>query len=70
MPAHLIHPSPNPNRLQELANLANEVRDRHAARVILDLLDQGERVFAIAGGSHVVKQELVLVGTAAADRQR
>ena len=34
--------------------------DEHAAAVILDLLAKGERVFAIAGGSHVVKQEPVL----------
>jgi len=40
--------------------LANQVRDRHAARVILDLLTKGERVFALAGGSHAVKQEPVL----------
>ena len=60
LPPEAVHPSPHPTRLQAIANLANEVRDRHAARIILDLMKQGERVFAIAGGSHVVKQEPVL----------
>ncbi len=60
MPKNSADPSANPSRLGKLANLANEVRDRHAARVIIDLLGRGERVFAIAGGSHVVKQEPVI----------
>ncbi|NNF58059.1 MAG: hypothetical protein HKN04_07435 [Rhodothermaceae bacterium] len=60
LPPEAIHPSPNPTRLQALANVVNEARDRHAARIILDFISQGERVFAIAGGSHVVKQEPVL----------
>jgi hypothetical protein len=60
LPPEAVHPHPEPTRLQAIANLVNEVRDRHAARVILDLLSKGERVFAIAGGSHVVKQEPVL----------
>lgn len=55
-----MHPNPTPSRLQASANLVNEVRDRHAARVILSLMAEDERVFAIAGGSHVVKQEPVL----------
>lgn len=37
--------------------LSNLVRDEHAARVIVDLVRQGERVFAISGMSHTVKQE-------------
>ena len=60
LPSAAIHPSDNPTRLQSLAVLANQVRDRHAARVILDLMAKGERVSALAGGSHVVKQEPVL----------
>ncbi len=55
-----IHPSANPTRLSRMANFANEVRDLHAAKVIVDLMNQGNRVFAIAGGSHVVKQEPVI----------
>ena len=36
------------------------VRDEHMARIIIDLVRQGERVFVICGGSHLVKQEPVL----------
>lgn len=60
LPPEAIHPSPEPTRLHALATLGNEIRDRHAAKVIFDLLSKGERVFALAGGSHVVKQEPVL----------
>ncbi|NIR70884.1 hypothetical protein GWN28_28785 [candidate division KSB1 bacterium] len=60
LPPNAIHPGAEPTRLNALANLANEIRDRHATAVILDLMDQGERIFALAGGSHVVKQEPVL----------
>lgn len=60
LPHQALSPAAGGHRLQEIATLANEVRDRHAARVLLDLVGQGERVFAVAGGSHVVKQEPVL----------
>lgn len=60
LPPEAVHPSDEPTRLQHIANRVNEVRDEHAAAVILDLLAKGERVFGIAGGSHVVKQEPVL----------
>lgn len=53
-------PSTNPTRLSAMGNFVNEVRDRHAVKVILDLMKKGNRVFAFAGGSHVVKQEPVL----------
>lgn len=60
LPPNAVHPGAEPTRLNALANLANEIRDRHAAAVILDLMKKGERIFALAGGSHVVKQEPVL----------
>lgn len=62
LPAEVLDPNDTPTRLQSLAVLANQVRDCHSARVILDLLGKGERVFALAGGSHVVKQEPVFAG--------
>jgi len=37
--------------------VSNLVRDEHAARLIVDLVRKGERVFAISGMSHTVKQE-------------
>lgn len=61
LPRDAVGPGPGAGRLREIARHVNDVRDRHAARVILDLVLRGERVFAVAGGSHVVKQEPVLL---------
>lgn len=60
LPRGSVDPSAGGTRLNEIATIANEIRDRHAVRVILDLMGRGERVFAVAGGSHVVKQEPVI----------
>lgn len=61
LPPEAIWPGTEDTRLQAISRHVNRVRDRNAARTILELVRQGERVFAIAGGSHVVKQEPVLV---------
>ena len=55
-----VWPKDDGSRIQQLSARVNQVRDRHAAQIILDLVNQGERVFAVAGGSHTVKQEPVL----------
>ena len=60
LPPEAIWPGREPTKLQAISRFVNEVRDRHMARVVLDFVMKGERVFAIAGGSHVVKQEPVL----------
>ena len=60
LPPRAIWPGDEPTRLQAISRFVNEVRDRHMARVVIDFVKRGERVFAIAGGSHVVKQEPVL----------
>jgi hypothetical protein len=39
---------------------ANAARDEHFARVIIDLVEKGERVFAVAGSSHAVKLDVAL----------
>jgi hypothetical protein len=46
-----------PGYLGEIANAANDLRDEHLARVLLDLAGRGERVFAVAGSSHAVRVE-------------
>jgi hypothetical protein len=38
----------------------NAARDEHFVRVIIDLVRQGERVFAVAGSSHAVKLDAAL----------
>ncbi len=67
-----------PGYLQAIADASNEIRDEHFARVVIDLLTRGERVFAVAGSSHAVKLEPALRaacgeafdGTLAKDGQR
>jgi len=49
-----------PGYLAEIAVRTNAARDEHFVRVIIDLLQKGERVFAIAGSRHVVKLEPAL----------
>lgn len=39
---------------------ANIIRDRHFLTILLDLVEKGERVFAVAGSSHAVKLEPAL----------
>lgn len=52
-----------PGYLGEVAARSNEARDEHFVRVIIDLVQKGERVFAIAGSSHAVKLEPALRAT-------
>jgi hypothetical protein len=61
LPPEAIWPGTEPTRLQAISRHVNDVRDKHAARILLELVGRGERVFAVAGGSHVVKQEPVLL---------
>jgi hypothetical protein len=49
-----------PGYLGEIASRSGEVRDEHFVRVIIDLIQKGERVFAIAGSGHAVKLEPAL----------
>jgi hypothetical protein len=42
---------------------ANRARDEHFARVVIDLVRNGERVFAVCGSSHAVKLEPALQAT-------
>ena len=52
-----------PGYLDEIAIRSNQARDEHFVRVIIDLVQKGERVFAIAGSSHAVKLEPALQAT-------
>jgi len=52
-----------PGYLAEIATRSNQVRDEHFVRVIIDLVQKRERVFAIAGSSHAVKLEPALRST-------
>lgn len=47
----------------QIARLSSEFRDLHMVKLLIDKVRQGERVFAVVGGSHVVMQEPVLKAT-------
>ena len=49
-----------PEFLKDISS--NAARDQHFARVIIDLVNKSERVFAVAGSSHAVKLEPALRG--------
>ena len=44
----------------QIARLSSEFRDLYMVKLLIDKVKQGERVFAVVGGSHVVMQEPVL----------
>ena len=56
-----------PGYLGEIAARSNEARDGHFVRVIIDLVRNEERVFAIAGSSHAVKLEPALLAAFSTD---
>jgi hypothetical protein len=49
----------------QIARLSSEFRDLHMVKLLIDKVKQGERVFAVVGGSHVVMQERVLKAASA-----
>ena len=46
-----------PGPLDAIAAAANDLRDEHFGRVVVELVGRGERVFAVAGSSHAVRLE-------------
>jgi hypothetical protein len=52
-----------PGYLGEIATRSNAARDEHLTRMIIHLVGQGHRVFAVMGSSHAVKIELALRAT-------
>jgi hypothetical protein len=52
-----------PGYLGEIAAASNAFRDEHAARIIVHLARNGERVFIVCGSSHAVKLEPALRAT-------
>ena len=56
----LFDPTRDGHLFNDMARHVEDVRDRHMIAVLLGALRRGERVFAVAGGSHVVRQERAL----------
>lgn len=46
-----------PGYLANISDQSREIRGRHMARVLIDLVERGERVFAVVGSGHVIRQE-------------
>lgn len=61
MPEEAMWPGKNDTLLHRMATRSNRVRDEHFVNTLLDLTRRGERVLAIAGRSHVVVLEPVLM---------
>ncbi len=61
IPEQATWPSPGGTWMNAMARRANSVRDDHFVRSLVDLTRRGERVLAIAGRSHVVIWEPVLL---------
>ncbi|MBX3118956.1 MAG: hypothetical protein KF784_07805 [Fimbriimonadaceae bacterium] len=60
MDERMMWPGDEKTYLNRLANVANEVRDDHWARVMVDLVRKGKKVFAVGGASHTIIMEPVL----------
>jgi hypothetical protein len=60
LPEEAMWPGQEDTLLHRMATRSNVERDSHFVRVMLDLVNQGERVLAIAGRSHTVIMEPVL----------
>lgn len=61
-PPSYLYPGPQePDHFtNRLSTASNEFRDRYHVRSILDALQDGERVFVVAGSAHAVMQEPAL----------
>ncbi len=50
----------NPDQLtalRKIGDVSRDVRGQHMVSTIIDLVQHGERVFAVVGASHVIRQE-------------
>lgn len=46
-----------PGYLAEISDVSRRIRGEHMARILVHLVRQGERVFAVVGSGHVIRQE-------------
>jgi hypothetical protein len=49
-----------PGVLREIDDASRVVRGEHMARVLIELVERGERVLAVVGSGHVIRQEWAL----------
>jgi hypothetical protein len=60
VPAEWSDPVKSINVMNELSRRSNEERDRYIVRLLVERAQQGKRVFAVVGATHVVIQEAAL----------
>lgn len=48
---------PDDTYLEKISHESRRIRGEHMCRVLIDLANQGERVFAVVGSGHVIRQE-------------
>jgi hypothetical protein len=60
LPEEAMWPGKSDTLLHRMATRSNLARDEHFLRAMLDLVNRGERVLAIAGRSHTINLEPVL----------
>jgi hypothetical protein len=46
-----------PGYLDAISQSSRRIRGEHMARIQIDLVQKGERVFAVVGSGHVIRQE-------------
>lgn len=46
-----------PGYLGEISDASRRIRGEHMARILIDLVQRGERVFTVVGSGHVIRQE-------------
>lgn len=46
-----------PGYLSDISYFSRRIRGRHMARILIHLAERGERVFAVVGSGHVIRQE-------------
>ena len=61
LPEEAMWPGKTDTLLHRMATRSNRVRDEHFVRTMLDLAQKGERVLAIAGRSHTITLEPMLL---------
>ena len=54
---------PEGSFLADMSDRSREVRAEHMVRALTDLCRQGERVFAVVGSGHVIRQEPMILAT-------
>ena len=48
---------PQDSYLEAIRDASRRIRGEHMARTLIDLVGKGERVFAVVGSGHVIRQE-------------